>query len=145
MNPPVVQQPPNISSDGFFNVTLPADSTELAFNLTGLNVFTNYTVHMTVSADGVDNAPIEDEILSRTNTSRENLYMLITQCLSVFIVYVTDCGQSFINQYVQSMGYNLSVNCIHNICVAFKTDANKQCSLSLVPQYMLTTYILFGQ
>ena len=67
MNPSVVQQPPNISSDGFLNVTLPADTTYL--NLTGLIAFTNYTIHITVSADGVDNAPIEDEVLSRTNTT----------------------------------------------------------------------------
>ena len=67
----VVQQPPNISSDGFFNVTLPANTTDLMFNLTGLNAFTNYTVHITVSGDGVDNSPIEDEVLSRTNTSGE--------------------------------------------------------------------------
>lgn len=67
MTPSVVQQPPNISSDGFLNVTLPADTTYL--NLTGLIAFTNYTIHITVSADGVDNAPIEDEVLSRTNTT----------------------------------------------------------------------------
>ena len=76
----VVQQPPSISSDGFFNVTLPANATNLMFNLTGLNVFTNYTVHITVSADGVDNAPIEDEVLSRTNTSGEfSMIMPITK------------------------------------------------------------------
>ena len=67
MNPPVVQQSPNISSDGFLNVTLPADTAY--FNLSGLTAFTNYTIHITVSADGVDNAPIEDEVLSRTNTT----------------------------------------------------------------------------
>ena len=69
MNPHVIQQPPNILSDGFSNVTLPADTTNLMFNLTGLNVFTNYTVHITVSADGVDDAPVENEVLSRTNSS----------------------------------------------------------------------------
>ena len=69
MNPLFVQQPPNISSDGFVNVTLPADSIDLVFNLTGLNVFTNYTIHVTASAEGVEDAPIEDEVLSRTNTS----------------------------------------------------------------------------
>ena len=71
MDPLVVQQPPNISSDGFSNVASPADSTSLTFNITGLNPFTNYSIHMTVSADGVDNAPIEVEILTRTNTSGE--------------------------------------------------------------------------
>ena len=75
MNPLFVQQSPNISSDGFANVTLPADSINLIFNLTGLSVFTNYTIHMTVSADGVENAPVEDEVLSRTNTSGEVFYM----------------------------------------------------------------------
>lgn len=71
MDPLIVQQPPNISSDGFSNVTLPADSMSLTFNLTGLSVFTNYSIHMTVSAYNEGNAPIEVEILTRTNTTGE--------------------------------------------------------------------------
>ena len=67
MDPLIVQQHPNISSDGFSNVTSPADSTNLTFNLTGLNAFTNYSIHMTVSADGEEDAPIEAEVLIRTN------------------------------------------------------------------------------
>ena len=67
MDPLVVQQTPNISSDEFLSVTSPADSASLTFNLTGLSVFTNYSIHMTVSADGEENAPIEVEILSGTN------------------------------------------------------------------------------
>ena len=67
MDPLIVQQPPNISSVGFSNVTSPADSASLTFNLTGLSVLTNYSIHMTVSADGEENAPIEVEILSGTN------------------------------------------------------------------------------
>ena len=81
MNPPVVQQPPNISSDGFLSVTLPADTTY--FNLSGLTAFTNYTIHITVSADGVDNAPIEDEVVSRTNTTGK--YCVATcSCVDTF-------------------------------------------------------------
>ena len=71
MDPLVVQQPPRISSDGFSNVTSPADSTSLTFNLTGLSVFTNYSIHMTVSADDEENAPIEVEIFTRTNSTGE--------------------------------------------------------------------------
>ena len=79
MDPLIVRQPPNISSDGFSNVTSPADSISLTFNLTGLNAFTNYSIHMTVSADGEgEDAPIELEILSRTNTTGEFcLYCLV--------------------------------------------------------------------
>ena len=69
MDPLVVQELPNISSDEFLSVTSPADSTSLTFNLTGLSVFTNYSIHMTVSADSKEDAPIEVEILSRTNTT----------------------------------------------------------------------------
>ena len=66
-----VQQPPNISSDGFLNVTSPANVDNMNFNLTGLTTFTNYTIHMTVSGDGVGNAPIENEILARTGSKSE--------------------------------------------------------------------------
>ena len=75
MDPLVVQQPPNISSDGFSNVTSPADSTSLTFNLTGLSVYTHYSIHMTVNADGEEDAPIEVEVLTRTNTTGEFMYV----------------------------------------------------------------------
>ena len=75
MDPLTVQQTPNISSDGFSNVTSPADSASLTFNLTRLSVFTNYSIHMTVSADSEEDAPIEVEILSRTNTTGKFVYL----------------------------------------------------------------------
>ena len=75
MDPLTVQQTPNISSDEFLSVTSPADSASLTFNLTGLSVFTNYSIHMTVSADSEEDAPIEVEILSRTNTTGKFVYL----------------------------------------------------------------------
>ena len=77
MDPLVVQQPPRISSDGFSNVTSPADSASLTFNLTGLSVFTNYSIHMTVSTASVGNAPIEREILARTTMISKNFVFCI--------------------------------------------------------------------
>ena len=82
MDPLVVQQTPNISSDEFLSVTSPADSASLTFNLTGLSVFTNYSIHMTVSADGEEDAPIEVEILSRTNTTGEFPTYSLTECIA---------------------------------------------------------------
>ena len=87
MDPLTVQQTPNISSDGFSNVTSPADSASLTFNLTGLSVFTNYSIHMTVSADTGENAPIEVEIFTRTNSTGE------------FSIYYTWCYSGYSSKY----------------------------------------------
>ena len=84
MDPLVVQQTPNISSDEFLSVTSPADSTSLTFNLTGLSVFTNYSIHMTVSADDEEDAPIEVEILSRTNTTGGFPTYSLTECIASY-------------------------------------------------------------
>ena len=77
MDPLTVQQTPNISSDEFLSVTSPADSASLTFNLTGLSVFTNYSIHMTVSTASVGNAPIEREILARTTMISKNFVFCI--------------------------------------------------------------------
>ena len=90
MDPLIVQQPPNISSDGFSNVTSPAESISLTFNLTGLSIFTNYSMHMTVSAYSVGNAPIEVEILTRTNTTGE--YRHVAWSYSVNIIMHSNCN-----------------------------------------------------
>ena len=60
---------PNIVSDGFSNQNVSLIVTTTSYNLTGLDVFTNYSIHMSVMGDGVPNAPIGIEILERTNTS----------------------------------------------------------------------------
>ena len=67
INPLKVQLSPEISNEGFVPVTVPANM--LSLNLTGLNRFTNYSIHMTVRGEGVSDAPIETEIIARTNTS----------------------------------------------------------------------------
>jgi len=58
---------PNISNNGFVIVEIPANL--LSLNLSGLNTFTNYSIHMSVRGEGVSDAPIEVEIIDRTNTS----------------------------------------------------------------------------
>ena len=69
-DPSVIQMSPNIMSDGFNSMSVPSPVTTTSYNLTQLMVFTNYSIHMSVMGeDGVDNAPIEQEILQRTNTS----------------------------------------------------------------------------
>ena len=42
-----------------------------SYNLTRLKPFTNYSILVTVSGEGVDNALFEMEILERTNTTSE--------------------------------------------------------------------------
>ncbi|XP_065904165.1 hemicentin-1-like isoform X3 [Dysidea avara] len=66
-NPPMIQMSPNISHDGFVAVDVPTNT--LSLNLSGLNTFTNYSIHMSVRGEGVSNAPIEKEIIARTNSS----------------------------------------------------------------------------
>jgi len=58
---------PDISSDGFEIVEIPAIM--LSVNLSGLNTFTNYSIHMSVRGENTGDAPIEREIIDRTNTS----------------------------------------------------------------------------
>ena len=48
-----------------------------SYNSTGLKPFTNYSILVTVSGEGVDDdAPFEMEILERTNTTGE-LFVLL--------------------------------------------------------------------
>ena len=51
----------------FDRVEVPVDI--LSLNLSGLNTFTNYSIHMSVRGEGVSDAPIEVEIIARTNSS----------------------------------------------------------------------------
>ncbi|XP_065903936.1 phosphatidylinositol phosphatase PTPRQ-like [Dysidea avara] len=53
--------------DDLASVTVPANT--LSFTLNGLIPYTNYTIRMSVSGEGVNDAPIEDEVITRTNTS----------------------------------------------------------------------------
>jgi len=71
-DPSMVQMFPGILSDGFNIMGVPSPVTTTSYNLTGLDVFTNYTIHMSVMGDGIPNAPIEVEILQRTNASGMN-------------------------------------------------------------------------
>ena len=64
-NPSTIQMTPNILNDNFEERVVPIDMTRL--DLTGLDVFTNYAIHMTVRGEGVEDAPIEIEISARTN------------------------------------------------------------------------------
>ena len=66
-NPPTIQMSPNISNTSFDRVEVPVDM--LSLNLSGLNTFTNYSIHMSVRGEGVSDAPIEVEIIARTNSS----------------------------------------------------------------------------
>ena len=68
-DPSLIQTFPDILSDSFTNMGVPSPVTSTSYNLTGLDVFTNYTIHMSVMGNGVPNAPSEIEILQRTNTS----------------------------------------------------------------------------
>jgi len=58
---------PEISNNGFTAVEVPANM--LSLNLSGLNAFTNYSIHMSVRGEGVNDSPIDMEIIDRTNTS----------------------------------------------------------------------------
>ena len=71
-NPPMIQMSPNILNDGFVAVDIPVDM--LSLNLSNLSTFTNYAIHMSVRGEGVSDAPIEIEIIDRTNTSCKLLY-----------------------------------------------------------------------
>jgi len=65
----MIQMFPDIQSDDFIKMDVSSPVTTTSYNLTGLDVFTNYSIHMSVMGDGVSIAPIEVEILERTNTS----------------------------------------------------------------------------
>ena len=75
---PSVIQMSNITSDGFSNQSVPLPVTTRSYNLTGLDVFTNYSIHMSVMGDGVPNAPIGVEILERTNASGIGKKLLVS-------------------------------------------------------------------
>ena len=77
-NPPMIQLSPNISNDGFVAVEVPVDM--LSLNLSGLNTFTNYSIHMSVRGEGVSDAPIEIEIIDRTNSSGKSINIIIGAC-----------------------------------------------------------------
>ena len=81
----MIQMSPNILNDGFVAVEVPVDM--LSLNLSGLNTFTNYSIHMSVRGEGVSDAPIEIEMFARTNTSCKSLYdlyfILISCCVIV--------------------------------------------------------------
>ena len=76
-DPSVIQMFPNISSDNFNNMSVTSSVTTTSYNLTQLMIFTNYSIHMSVMGDGVPNAPIEEEIHQRTNTSGMNAEELL--------------------------------------------------------------------
>ena len=63
----MIQMSPDISNNGFVAVEISANL--LSLNLSRLNTFTNYSIHMSVRGEGVSDAPIEIEIIDRTNTS----------------------------------------------------------------------------
>ena len=73
---------------------------ETSYNVTNLEPFTNYSILVTVSGKGVDNAPFEMEILERTNTTGE-LYVYCNcsiigppiSCVYVCVyMYMCTCG-----------------------------------------------------
>ncbi|XP_065904155.1 cell adhesion molecule DSCAML1-like isoform X2 [Dysidea avara] len=66
-NPPMIQMSPNILNDDFMVVEVSVDM--LSLNLSGLDPFTNYAIHVSVRGEGVSNAPIETEIITRTNST----------------------------------------------------------------------------
>ena len=88
-NPPMIQMSPNISNNGFVVVEVPTNT--LSLNLSGLNTFTNYSIHMSVRGEGVSDAPIEIEIITRTNSSGKilihALILCTTKCLLCVIYF----------------------------------------------------------
>ena len=73
-NPEMLQTGENISAVGFENMTL---GIVTSYNLTGLVPFTNYTILVTVNGRDVDNAPFVMEVLHRTNTTGECIYLAV--------------------------------------------------------------------
>jgi len=69
----MIQVSPNISSSGFEILEIPA--TMLSVNLSELTTFVNYSIHMSVRGEGTSDAPIEIEIIERTNTSCKKLML----------------------------------------------------------------------
>jgi len=61
----------SLSPDGFASITVPPNT--LNVSLTGLIPYTNYTIRMSASGEGVNDAPIEEEVIARTNTSGKSL------------------------------------------------------------------------
>ena len=82
-NPPIIQMSPNILNDGFIAVPVPVDI--ISFNLSGLSAFTNYSIHMSVRG-GVSDAPIETELIARTNSSGKLCTYGIEEKVNIFII-----------------------------------------------------------
>ena len=58
-----------LSADGY--KVVPTEGIMTSFNLTGLRPLTNYSILATVNGTGVDNAPFDQEIQEKTNTTSE--------------------------------------------------------------------------
>ena len=74
-DPLMIQVSPSILNDGFVVVEVPVDM--LSLNLSGLNIFTNYSIHMSVRGEEVSDAPIEIELIARTNSSGKSLELML--------------------------------------------------------------------
>ena len=61
----------SLSPDGFASFKVPPNSPSVA--ITGLMPYTNYTIRMSASGKSVNDAPIEEEVIVRTNTSGKSL------------------------------------------------------------------------
>ena len=61
-----VQQPPNIRSDGYTEIT---EIRTTEFEITGLIPYTNYTIHVHAIGEGNLLGDIDEEILQRTNST----------------------------------------------------------------------------
>jgi len=66
-NPSIIQMFPNIMSAGFNSLGVPSVNTT-SYNLTR-DVFTNYSIHISVKGDHVPDAPIELEIFQTATSS----------------------------------------------------------------------------
>ena len=67
-----------LSSDGYerMEVGIVTSYNLTSYNMTKLKSFTNYSILVTVSSEGVDDAPFKIEILERTNTTGEVFVLL---------------------------------------------------------------------
>jgi len=62
-----IQQPPNIRSDGYTEIMVMNTDIEI----TGLEPFTNYTVHIQAIGQGNLLGSVDEEILQRTNSTTQ--------------------------------------------------------------------------
>ena len=60
------QSDENLSIAGYNNISV---NTTTSYNLTGLDAFTYYSILVTARSEGVKDAPLEVEILNRTNAT----------------------------------------------------------------------------